>query len=243
MKYITKSGIFICLISFGMIPFTTSVGILQYFLTLGLILWSIISLLRKKDEHFITSLIFLFLASIYVFALYDLNSKYLIYAYFFGYVLICLHCYYYVMNKINNKMNLEYNKIKIPENEEYLTCKYLTGLDFKYHGNAIITKDQDTLYIQIEHEKAKDIFKHKITTSELKSIVSTSKPYIVGKFKRLTTGFDPARHEHRSIAPDADGTLYTKDIKPIESFQIEINLLNGQTIQFLSFNNPEKFFK
>lgn len=243
MKHITKSGIFICFISFALLPLTTEIELIQYILTLGLILWAIITLLIKKDDYHITSLFFLLFASVYIFGLYNLNSRYFIYAYIIGYALACLYCYYYVMNKINNKMNLEYNKIQLPENEEYLTCKYLTGLDFKYHGNAIITKDKDTLYIQIEHEKAKDIFKHKITTSELKSIVSTSKPYIVGNFKRLTTGFDPARHEHRSIAPDADGTLYTKDIKPIESFQIEINLLNGQTIQFLSFNNPEKFFK
>ena len=243
MKYITKSGIFICFISFALLPLTTEIELIQYILTLGLIIWAIITLLIKKDDYHITSLFFLLFASVYIFGLYNINSRYFIYAYIIGYVLAFLHFYYFIMNKINNKMNLEYNKIQLPENEEYLTCKYLTGLDFKYHGNAIITKDQDTLYIQIEHEKAKDIFKHKITTSELKSIVSTSKPYIVGNFKRLTTGFDPARHEHRSIAPDADGTLYTKDIKPIESFQIEINLLNGQTIQFLSFNNPEKFFK
>lgn len=246
MKEITFFGIFLQLISIILSMISpgalTDNMIFYYLIMIILIVVTFIFMINVKDLNFLVSMFILSYFSVNYLAVCP-SIVYLL-IYIIGFILTCLYGYFYIFNNAEKQANIIFNKIELPKHKDYLIFKYMTGLPFKYLGNGIIYIKDDKLILEIESDKVEKIYKTEISKQQLKSISSKVVPYIVSKEKMLSREIDYTKaHFTNYNITDQENSLYTKDIKPIKSYRLDILLNDNTKIELITFTDPEHFFK
>lgn len=199
--------------------------LIDMLLILGL-LW--ITIKKKEGLFILFSLLFLFfninlilvLDNLLFLAVLYLNEIVLYYTFF-----------KYVFNLHNNKMQLTFKNIQIPNNKDYLIGKYIMGLINMGGANVLLTLSEKGLVIEAE-DKSGNVKKIEVEKDKIKQITIKKKPYFKTSYRldnyEITREIAKTRGEFDAI----------KKFKIIKSFDIKIETTEG-IINLLAFNFPD----
>lgn len=238
MTKVSFLGIILCIITYILIALSISIEPIRFIIHIFLLITELIALIRKKSAFYIISTLFLGLVSVSLFQYLDILNSQLVILYFVGYLLILIYGYNYIFKNSYNKMDLEFKKLEIPHKEDFIACKYISGLPYKYLGNAIITKDENNIYIKIESPKSEHIYEMAIGVNQLLKIESNPRPYILTEDMNR----EGMKQKRKKIKLRRTTTFDKPDVKVIPSYNLTIRLKNGTIINLVSFNNPARFF-
>lgn len=225
------------LVCYLLIALSVSIKPIQFLVHIILFFYELYAMLKHKEFHYVVATFLLLIASSSLIQYHDINNNQLVLLYFVGFIAVLIYGYKYVFKNSFNKIDLTFKKIKIPQTESFLACKYICGLPFKHLGNAIITKDDNNVYLKIESDEMDNIYDMTISESQILKFESVERPYVLTKDNKKE-----GRKEKKEIIKSKN-QKYKNDVKVIMSYNLTIKLKNGTVIQLITFNDPEKFFK
>ncbi len=210
-------------------------NIFNYIFNIVLLIILLILTLKKKDSFFIFVLLIYSINSIGLF----MNEKndFLLLLFYIWTIYLMYSYFKYAFDLNNNKMNIIFKSIKIPNDKEYLVVKYMNGPINKANKNALVTKERESFLIKIENNDIIDEINLKFT--DIESVSVNIKPYISTKDSLSNYEVDISKSFFSGkVTGDFD---VHKSSKIIKSYEILIKTKKSETIKLLSFNNPNIF--
>lgn len=218
MKILTFFGIIISIISFVLFNSISPCDTLYFILMISFLLICMYSMLKEKESLFLISFFTLIYLSINMFKFRIAASTIFLITYLIGLIVSFIYGIKYILG-FNYEKIIKLNMIKKPKKQEYMICKYITGLNCKVPGNCLIKKDNECYCIEIENEKENKIINDTIKIKDIKNINVISTPLVVGMNSK------------------------NRLVKPIESFRVIIKTKKEKEITFLFLKNPKKFLE
>jgi len=146
------------------------------------------------------------------------------------------YCFKYAFNLFNNKMNIQFKNLQIPDDKDFLIVKYVNGPLEDFNSKGMIVKEDDGFILYIEN-KNKIVKSFKFLFNQIELINVNEKPYM--KPTTMYGDYNVDYMKSSAIGKITGDFDEYKSFKFIRSYEISIKLKDNSIINITSFDNPD----